>query len=90
MKALQLSMVLVPLHVREELRCLLNFMRVAAEEDAVRLSIKVPSRFYTTLVVYFFNIFEWRDCSQAAFSLTDKCTDLDTTNTGIYPQFPWD
>ena len=38
-------MVLVPLHVREELRCLLNFMRVAAEEDAVRLSIKVQSRF---------------------------------------------
>ena len=41
LKALQLSMVLVPLHVREELRCLLNFMRVAGEEDAVKLSVKV-------------------------------------------------
>ena len=34
-------MVLVPLHIREELKCLLNFMRVAAEEDSVKLSVKV-------------------------------------------------
>ncbi len=37
-------MVLIPTHVREELRCLLNFMRVAAEDEAVKLSVKVKSR----------------------------------------------
>ena len=41
LKALQLSMVLVPPQIREELKCLLNFMRVAAEPDAVELSVKV-------------------------------------------------
>lgn len=44
LKALQLSMVLLPLHIREELKCLLTFMRVASEEDAVKLSVKVSAQ----------------------------------------------